>query len=73
MPHDGRYLTDVFNDEAISFIRAHAAKPFAMWLAHHAPHAVLGEFDLRLALTDESGKVRVIQKAHFIGPGAPPR
>lgn len=32
-----------------------------------------GEFDLRLALTDDSGKVRVVQKAHFIGPGAPSR
>ena len=32
-----------------------------------------GEFDLRLALTDGTGKIRVIQKAHFIGPGEPPR
>ena len=38
VPHDGRYLTDALNDEAITFIRARGAKPFALWLAHHAPH-----------------------------------
>ncbi len=41
VPHDGRYLTDALNDEAITFIREHAAKPFALWLAHHAPHGPL--------------------------------
>jgi arylsulfatase A len=41
VPHDGRYLTDALNDEAITFIRAHGAKPFALWLAHHAPHGPL--------------------------------
>ncbi|MCA9033420.1 MAG: sulfatase-like hydrolase/transferase, partial [Planctomycetaceae bacterium] len=41
MPHDGRYLSDALNDEAITFIREHSAKPFALWLAHHAPHSPL--------------------------------
>ncbi|MEX1048373.1 MAG: sulfatase-like hydrolase/transferase [Akkermansiaceae bacterium] len=41
VPHDGRYLTDALNDEAITFIRQHKAKPFALWLAHLAPHAPL--------------------------------
>ena len=41
VPHDGRYLTDALNDEAITFIREHGAKPFALWLAHHAPHGPL--------------------------------
>lgn len=41
VPHDGRYLTDALNDEVITFIREHAAKPFALWLAHHAPHSPL--------------------------------
>lgn len=38
---DGRYLTDALNDEAIRFIRdAQAAgRPFALFLAHHAPHS----------------------------------
>lgn len=37
---DGRYLTDAFNDEAITIIRqrAHSDRPFAIWLAHHTPH-----------------------------------
>ncbi len=37
--HDGRYLTDALNDEAIAFIRASKGKPFALFLAHHAPHS----------------------------------
>jgi len=41
VPHDGRYLTDVLNDEAITFIRTQKANPFALWLAHHAPHSPL--------------------------------
>lgn len=40
-PHDGRYLTDALNDEAIRFIREQKAKPFALFLAHHAPHSPL--------------------------------
>jgi arylsulfatase A len=41
VPHDGRYLTDVINDEAIRFINAPNEKPFALFLAHHAPHSPL--------------------------------
>jgi arylsulfatase A len=40
-PHDGRYLTDVFNEEAIAFIRRSRGRPFALFLAHHAPHSPL--------------------------------
>jgi arylsulfatase A-like enzyme len=42
-PHDGRYMTDVFNQEAIEFIRTShkQQKPFALFLAHHAPHPPL--------------------------------
>lgn len=38
--HDGRYMTDVFNQEAVAFIRqcADQKKPFALFLAHHPPH-----------------------------------
>ena len=35
---DGRYLTDVLNDEAIAFIRQNRERRFAIVLAHHAPH-----------------------------------
>lgn len=40
VPHDGRYLTDALNDEAIAFVKANAdnEKPFALFLAHHVPH-----------------------------------
>lgn len=36
--HDGRYLTDVLNEEAIRFIDGHKDQPFFLLLAHHAPH-----------------------------------
>lgn len=39
--HDGRYMTDVFNDEAVRFIRKNKDQPFALFLAHHAPHVPL--------------------------------
>lgn len=39
--HDGRYMTDVFNDEAIRFIRKNKEQAFALFLAHHAPHVPL--------------------------------
>ncbi|MEM7011530.1 MAG: sulfatase-like hydrolase/transferase [Verrucomicrobiota bacterium] len=39
--HDGRYLSDALNDEAIAFIKdsAESQTPFALLLAHHAPHS----------------------------------
>ncbi|MEI8206455.1 MAG: sulfatase-like hydrolase/transferase [Kiritimatiellales bacterium] len=41
--YDGRYMTDVFNQEAEAFIRdcAQNKKPFALFLAHHVPHEPL--------------------------------
>ena len=41
MPSDGRYLTDVFTDEAVDFIRRSAAtprEPFFLHVAYNAPH-----------------------------------
>lgn len=35
---DGRYMTDVFNQEAIRFIEEHRETPFFLFLSHHAPH-----------------------------------
>lgn len=35
---DGRYLTDVFGDEAISFVERHRTEPFFLHLAFNAPH-----------------------------------
>jgi len=38
---DGRYLTDVFTDEAAAFIDRHRAEPFFLYLAYNAPHSPL--------------------------------
>ena len=35
---DGRYLTDVFTDEAIGFVERHRDDPFFLHLAYNAPH-----------------------------------
>ncbi|MGM0401879.1 MAG: sulfatase-like hydrolase/transferase [Chloroflexota bacterium] len=35
---DGRYLTDLFTDEAISFMRRHRDEPFFLHLTYNAPH-----------------------------------
>ncbi len=37
-PADGRYLTDVLTDEAVSFIQRHAHEPFLLHVAYNAPH-----------------------------------
>lgn len=38
--HDGRYMTDVFNQEAVQFIREanNNNQPFSLFLSHHPPH-----------------------------------
>ncbi|MEK6795024.1 MAG: sulfatase-like hydrolase/transferase [Spirochaetota bacterium] len=38
---DGRYLTDVFSDEAVSFIHRHAAENFFLTVTYNAPHSPL--------------------------------
>ena len=38
LPADGRYLTDVFADAAVAFVREHASEPFFLHLAFNAPH-----------------------------------
>lgn len=35
---DGRYLTDVFTEEAVQFIGRHANEPFFLHLTYNAPH-----------------------------------
>lgn len=35
---DGTYMTDLWSDEAVSYIHAHASEPFFMHLAYNAPH-----------------------------------
>lgn len=38
---NGRYLTDVLTDEAVSFIQRHSAGPFFLMVAYNAPHSPL--------------------------------
>jgi len=38
---DGRYLTDVFTEEAMQFIRRHRSEPFFLHLTYNAPHTPL--------------------------------
>lgn len=38
---DGRYLTDVFSQEAVEFVQRHREEPFFLYLAYNAPHAPL--------------------------------
>ena len=35
---DGRYLTDVFTDEAVDFVRRHKDEPFFLHVTYNAPH-----------------------------------
>lgn len=41
MNADGRYLTDVFTDAAVDFIRRHRHEPFFLHLTYNAPHTPL--------------------------------
>ena len=38
---DGRYLTDVWTEEAVQFIKRHRAEPFFLHVTYNAPHAPL--------------------------------
>ena len=38
---DGRYLTDVFSQEAVQFIERHKSQPFFLYVAYNAPHSPL--------------------------------
>jgi arylsulfatase A len=38
---DGRYLTDVFTEEAVDFVHRHSREPFFYYLAYNAPHQPL--------------------------------
>jgi len=46
---DGRYLTDVFTDEACDFVRRHHAAPFFLHLTYNAPHFPLQALEEDLA------------------------
>ncbi len=53
---DGRYLTDVFTDEAIGFIERHRAEPFFLYVAYNAPHLPLEAPEEDIRPFQEMGK-----------------
>jgi arylsulfatase A-like enzyme len=52
---DGRYLTDVFTDEALQFIRRHRQEPFFLYLAYNAPHYPFESLPPDFALFEQTG------------------
>ena len=55
-PANGRYLTDVFTDEAVGFIERHAAEPFFLHVAYNAPHFPLQVPDIDADPFRETGR-----------------
>jgi len=53
---DGRYLTDVFTDEAVQFLRRHRRRPFFLHVAYNAPHTPLQAPDDDVQPFLETGK-----------------
>ncbi|MBW3625538.1 MAG: arylsulfatase [Armatimonadetes bacterium] len=53
---DGRYLTDVFTDEAVGFIERHHHEPFFLHVAYNAPHTPLQVPDDEADPFRETGK-----------------
>lgn len=56
---DGRYLTDVFTDEAISFIDRYRTEPFFLYVAYNAPHSPLQVPEEDVNPFNELGKFNV--------------
>lgn len=55
---DGRYLTDVFSEEAVQFVRRHRNEPFFLHLTYNAPHLPLQAPDDDIRIFKEKGKFR---------------
>jgi arylsulfatase A len=53
---DGRYLTDVFTDEAVSFIERHSQEAFFLQVAFNAPHTPLQAFEEDREEFEQTGK-----------------
>ena len=53
---DGRYLTDVWTEEAVEFIERHHAEPFFLHVTYNAPHTPLQAPDEEIQPFLETGK-----------------
>jgi arylsulfatase A len=56
VPSDGRYVTDVFGDEAVSFLRRRRGDPFFLHVAFNAPHTPLQAPPEEIAPFAETGR-----------------
>jgi arylsulfatase A-like enzyme len=61
---DGRYLTEVFTDEAIEFVRRHRSEKFFLYLAYNAPHYPYEAPDDDLALFDDSNFTQAVRRIY---------
>jgi arylsulfatase A-like enzyme len=55
---DGRYLTDVFSEEAVQFVRRHSGEPFFLHLTYNAPHFPLQAPDEDIKMFRDKGIFR---------------
>jgi arylsulfatase A-like enzyme len=63
-PKPGEYLTDRLTDEAVQFIEANRARPFFLYLAHHAVHRpydpkpdLLAKYESKAAVEEQGDPV----------------
>ncbi len=54
---DGRYLTDVFTQEAVSFIERRRESPFFLYVAYNAPHLPLQAPEHLVSAYQQTGKL----------------
>ena len=62
---DGTYLTDVFTDEAVSFINRHRAHPFFLYVAYNAPHSPLEAPEKDIAAFPDDGGLTPAVRATY--------
>lgn len=63
---DGRYLTDVLNQEAVDFIKKNQEDPFFLFLSHHVPHPPLQAPDTLITKYEERLNGRYSKEAAII-------
>jgi arylsulfatase A len=63
---DGRYLTDVFTEEAVQFIQRRRREPFFLYLAYNAPHFPFQSLEGDLAPFRDSGNF-TLAVSHIYG------
>lgn len=66
VPADGRYLTDVLNEDAIRFVEKNKSNPFFLFLAQHAPHIPLQAPDSLVQKYINKGKGRITEDVAII-------